>query len=122
MNASYRITPRLTDTIDQLCQQFSGFYFGRLDLRFESWEALEKGTSFAVIELNGSGSEPTHIYDPATSIFAAWKEICRHWQLTCEISRLNHTNGTAYLNWKEGITLFINNAAMDKKLARFQAT
>ncbi len=64
--------------IDQICQQVEGFYFGRLDIRYNNWEELKQGKNFSIIELNGAGSEPTHMYDPKHSIFFAWKEIIRH--------------------------------------------
>ena len=35
------------------------------DVKFNSWEELYEGKNFMIIELNGSGSEPTHIYDPS---------------------------------------------------------
>ena len=86
---SYRINEQLTAVIDGVCRQIPGFYFGRLDIKFKSWKDLEAGEQFSVIEVNGAGSEPTHIYDPSHSIFFAWKEICRHWKLLYRISMLN---------------------------------
>lgn len=118
INASAQITQKLTTTIDAICKQYKGFYFGRLDIRFKSFEALEQGEDFAIIELNGAGSEPTHIYDPSGSIVFAWKEVCRHWKMLCDISRYNHTkHNLSYLNWQEGIDMFRMNNAHSKKLA-----
>jgi hypothetical protein len=51
---------------------------------------LKQGKNFSIIELNGAGSEPTHMYDPKHSIFFAWKEIIRHWNILARISRINH--------------------------------
>ena len=118
INASGRITPQLTTTIDAVCKQYQGFYFGRLDIRFKSFEALERGEDFAIIELNGAGSEPTHMYDPAGSIFFAWKEICRHWKMLYEVSHYNHKeHHLSYLNWQEGFRMFWLNSLHNKKLA-----
>ena len=119
INAGYRINPSLTATIDKCCQQFPGFYFGRLDIRFNSWEQLQQGEQFAIIELNGSGSEPTHIYDPANSLWYVWKEICRHWHWMLRISMYNHKKGVAYLSFKEGWKMFRDNAAYNKKMEGF---
>src|SRR5213078_3087959 len=66
------------------------FYFGRLDVRYNTWDELRQGKNFSIIELNGAGSEPTHMYDPKHSIFYAWKEIIRHWKILARISRINH--------------------------------
>ncbi len=86
---SCRINDQLTAAIDRVCRQIPEFYFGRLDIKFRSWQYLEAGQHFSIIEVNGAGSEPTHIYDPSHSIFFAWKEICRHWKLLYRISMLN---------------------------------
>jgi len=90
IDASNLIDDELTRSIDQVCQQVEGFYFGRLDIRYDSWEDLKQGKNFSIIELNGAGSEPTHMYDPEHSIFFAWKEIIRHWNILARISRINH--------------------------------
>lgn len=89
IDLSYKITDELTKTIDHVCSQIPGFHYGRLDIKFASWEDLAQGKNFSIIELNGAGSEPTHIYDPSHSIVFAWKEIIRHWRLLYRISRLN---------------------------------
>ncbi|MBS1662049.1 MAG: NRDE family protein [Bacteroidetes bacterium] len=100
---SDRIDGKLEQVIDELCRQVPGFYFGRLDIRFRSWEELRAGKAFSVIELNGAGSEPTHIYDPAHSLFFAWKEIIRHLRLLYRISRANaRQQGLRYLSFREG--------------------
>lgn len=100
------ITPALTETIDQICRNIPGFFYGRLDIRFNSWEELARGEKFSIIELNGAGSEPTHIYDPSHSVFFAWKEICRHWKLLRKISMANvRLSGTQLIPWKSGIRL-----------------
>ncbi len=106
LDLSHRITDQLTESIDRFCQQVPGFYFGRLDIKFRSWEDLYQGRHFSVIELNGAGSEPTHIYDPAHSIFFAWKEIIRHWRLLYRISRLNaKANGKRFMTTGEGVKI-----------------
>ncbi|MEH6309190.1 hypothetical protein RYH73_26295 [Olivibacter sp. CPCC 100613] len=103
---SHYITEELTATIDQICQQVPGFYYGRLDIKFHSWEELEKGCKFSIIELNGAGSEPTHIYDPQHSLFFAWKEIYRHWQILYQISKINaQQKGIDLMRIRDGIKM-----------------
>jgi hypothetical protein len=92
IDAGYRIDEELTRSIDKVCKLVKDFYFGRLDIRYNTWEELRQGKNFSIIELNGAGSEPTHIYDPKHSIFFAWKEIIRHWKILWRISRFNHRN------------------------------
>lgn len=86
---SDRISDELTAVVDNICQQIPDFHFGRMDLKFASWEELLQGRNFSIIEVNGAGSEPTHIYDPRHSLFFAWKEIIRHWRLLYKVSRTN---------------------------------
>jgi hypothetical protein len=106
IDASHLADEILTKVIDEICKQIPGFYFGRLDIRFESWEALKQGKNFSIIEVNGAGAEPTHIYDPRHSLFFAWKEIIRHWFMLFRISRINHKKGHRYLGFWEGIAMF----------------
>lgn len=116
---SHRITNTLNEQIDRILQRVDGFYYGRLDIRFKSWDELEKGKGFSIIELNGAGSEPTHMYDPRHSIFFAWKEIVKHWDLCYRISIRNHKNGIPYMSFSEGVKMFRDNARFEKTIAQF---
>lgn len=104
---------------DELCKQIPGFYFGRLDIMYSNVEDLKAGNNFCIIELNGAGSEPTHIYDPRHSLFFAWKEIARHFRMLCDISMQNHKKGHRYLTVKEGMQMFRENKLVNKTLERF---
>lgn len=112
------IDESLRVTIDSICRRMPDFYFGRLDIRYDNWEDLKQGKNLSVIEVNGAGSEPTHIYDPRHSLFFAWKEIVRHWILLYRISRLNHRLGHPYLRFSEGIRMFREDKELSKKLAQ----
>lgn len=117
LDDSHLVDERLTATIDSICQQIKGFYFGRLDLRYNTWEELKEGKNFSIIEVNGAGSEPTHIYDPRHSLFFAWREIIRHWRILCRISRMNHKLGHPYMSIKDGIAMFREDKIHSVKLA-----
>jgi len=121
LDDSQLINEELVSTIDKLCKEIPDFYFGRLDIRYNTWEELKKGLNFSVIEVNGAGSEPTHIYDPKHSIFFAWKEIIRHWIILWRISRMNHRRGFRYLSIREGIQMFRENKHNSEKLAAMTA-
>ncbi|HQT67338.1 MAG TPA: D-alanine--D-alanine ligase [Acetobacteraceae bacterium] len=66
------ITEALQARIDEIARDIPEFYFGRFDVRFSSLAALRQGEGFSIIELNGAGSEPTHIWDPDTDIREAY--------------------------------------------------
>ncbi len=120
IDASHLIDDELTNSIDKLCKQINGFYFGRLDVRFESWSKLRKGENLSIIELNGAGSEPTHIYDPNHSIFFAWKEIIRHLNILYTISKQNYKSiNTPYMKFKDGIQMLKQNKLYVKELSKF---
>lgn len=111
-----RVDEDITLLTDEICKQVPEFYYGRIDLRYNSWEELKQGKNFSIIELNGAGSEPTHMYDPKHSLFFAWKEIIRHWIILWRISRLNHRKGFSYMTFSEGAKMFRDNQAYVKKL------
>ena len=108
---------QLTESIDRICKQVKDFYYGRLDIRFNSWEELRNGKALSIIEVNGAGSEPTHMYDPRHGLFFAWKEIIRHWFILYRISVQNHKKGYPYLSLEDGIAMFREDKAHSKKLA-----
>ncbi|MFT4022668.1 MAG: hypothetical protein QM664_02650 [Flavihumibacter sp.] len=117
LDDSHRIDEKLTNLIDAFCQQVDGFHYGRLDIRFRSWETFKEGLDFSVIELNGAGAEPTHMYDPKHNLFFAWKEIIRHWLILARISRQQHKTGVPYLSFRAGRQMFIENKKFEKKIA-----
>lgn len=107
---------KLLQTMNEVCTNISGFYFGRLDIRYNTFEELCDGKNFSIIEINGAGSEPTHIYDPAHSIFFAWKEIIRHWKLLYEVSLANNKKGHPYLSYTEGKEMLRANSVLEAQL------
>ncbi|HLA60456.1 MAG TPA: hypothetical protein VK622_16895, partial [Puia sp.] len=116
LDDSGSINEKLVNVMDEICGQIPLFYFGRMDIRYQSRELLDEGKSFFILEVNGAGSEPTHIYDPRHSIFFAWKEIIRHWVILFKISRANHKLGYPYLSVKEGVKMFRKDKSDSEKL------
>lgn len=119
INASDKISEELTKVIDDLCLQIDEFYFGRMDLMFNTWEELEQGRNFQIVELNGAASEPTHIYDPKNSIFFGWKELARHISYMYKISVQNKKRGFSYLTHKEGMNQYRQHLEQTKKIVNF---
>jgi len=113
---SEKITEKLTHVIDAICMKIPNFHYGRLDIKHSSFEALEQGEGFSIIEINGAGSEPTHIYDPKHSIFFAWKEIIRHWNMLFKISLMNKKKGHPYLSYSAGRNMLRENSILEKHL------
>jgi hypothetical protein len=89
------VTPALTQAIDRLAQSMPDFFFGRIDVRFESLPLLRRGEGFTVIEINGVGSEATHIWDPRTKLWDAWKTQFFHYGAAFRIGAANRRRGFA---------------------------
>lgn len=116
IDESDRLNEKLESNIDSICNQIAGFYYGRLDIICSSFEDLSDGEKFSIIEINGAGSEPIHMYDSRHSIFFAWKEIIRHWKLLYEISKINNENGHSYMSYKDGTAMLKANNKLEAQL------
>ena len=119
IDSSHLISDKLTKVIDDMCQEIPEFYFGRLDVMYDNWADLEDGKNFAIVEINGAASEPTHIYDPKHSIFFAWKELARHITYMYKISVENHKKGVPYLAHKEGMKEYKLHLEQSSKIVNF---
>jgi hypothetical protein len=116
LDKSHLISPKLEASFNKICGSINGFYYGRMDIKFNTWEELEEGKNFSIIELNGAGSEPTHIYDPKHGVFFAWKEIIRHWKLLwCVSVKSKKLHSLQYMTRKEGLQMFAEKKAYNKK-------
>jgi hypothetical protein len=110
--------PQLNITINNICNNIPQFYFGRLDIKYNDWEELKAGKNYSIIELNGAGSDPTHIYDPKHSIFFAWSEIIKHLNILFKISKINKKRlGLNYMTRKEGMAMLKANKAHVKLIS-----
>ncbi|MCI0352762.1 MAG: VTT domain-containing protein [Acidobacteriales bacterium] len=83
----------LRAAIDAISRALPEFFIGRYDIRYESIEELRSGRGFKIIELNGSASEATSIYDSRNSLWFAYKTLYRQWQLVYQIGAMNRKRG-----------------------------
>lgn len=103
LNDTAKVTEQLQATFDRIASQIPGFHFGRFDLRCQSYEDLEKGKSFKILELNGAGAEPGHIYHPGRSLWKGYGDILHHLNVLCNIAVQNHRLGVPYTSLREGL-------------------
>jgi len=98
-------TPELTERIDQISRQLTGFFIGRYDIRFPSEPELRAGKNFQIIELNGASAEAASIYDARYSVFHAYRTLFRQWDLVFAIGAENRRRGAVPLSvrqcWRE---------------------
>lgn len=100
LNWNEYITSALTDRINQISNSIPGFYFGRFDILCESMASLEQGHDFYILELNGAGAEPAHIYQPGFSYFKAQMVIMKHFRYLYDIASAVHQTGVPYMSWQ----------------------
>ena len=86
-NGAADITPALTARIDAVARAIPNFHFGRIDLRYRSLHALRQGEDLSIIEINGVGSEATHIWDSDTSLREVYAAQFRHYAAAFAIGR-----------------------------------
>ncbi|WP_299122261.1 D-alanine--D-alanine ligase [uncultured Tenacibaculum sp.] len=90
INGNHLISEKLEATFNKLNNQSNDWFYGRLDLKYNSFSDVENG-DFKILELNGILAEPTHIYDSENiNYFQALKEIRKHWTQLNKIARYNH--------------------------------
>ncbi|MBA2499844.1 MAG: hypothetical protein H0V30_08980 [Chitinophagaceae bacterium] len=115
INLTTEIDDRLLTIFDKLSHFSKSFFYGRYDIKCSSLEALKQGHSYSIIEFNGCGAEPNHIYDNNQTLFQAYAEILKHWKILYQISKYNHKNGTTYWPFIKGYR-FLNQARAHFKL------
>ena len=111
LNCGNLIDEQLQESFNNLVDRIPGFFFGRFDLRCATEEDLRLG-KVKIMELNGCGAEPSHIYQPGFSIWSAWKILFRHMNDLYEVSVQNRKRGTSYMSFKEGIKVYKRTAAI----------
>ncbi len=88
-------TPELERAVDAVVRPFTGFFVGRLDVRYSDIDAFRAGCDLAVVELNGVTSESTNIYDPSWPLWRAYRTLFRQWALLYRIGHANRLRGHA---------------------------
>ncbi len=102
LDASHLINSKLSEVFDAISKQIDGFYFGRYDLRCNTNDDLYEG-KIKVMELNGCGAEPSHIYQPGFPLGKAFGVLFNHWQNIFTIAQQNVKNGATYTSLQDGL-------------------
>ena len=101
-NLHNEIDENIHKVFDELSHYTKNFFYGRYDIKTNSIEDLKQGKNFMILEFNGSGAEPNHIYDCGMSIWRAYGILLKHWKVLYKISRYNHKNGAPYWSFNKG--------------------
>lgn len=93
LNRNDLIRPEMVAFFDRMTSAMNGFHYGRFDLKVQRESDLCTGEQLRVLELNGSTSEPGHIYDPQMTLIEAWRAIFLHMKLVNDIALQNMERG-----------------------------
>ena len=111
---------RLLAVFDALSHHAGQFYFGRYDLKCASVEDLKAGRNFRILEYNGSGAAPHHVYAGRRSLWEAYGIILHHWAALARIARLNHARGVPYWEFGRGWEFFKKSQSHLRLLKRLE--
>src|SRR5690606_2353262 len=94
---------KLTAVFNEVAVQMDGIHYGRFDLKCDSIEDLKNGKGFMVMEYNGIGAEPAHIYDPNYPLLNKYKDIYNHWKIIYLIYQKQKKNGVRAMSIREAV-------------------
>ncbi|MCW3073629.1 MAG: hypothetical protein JWP69_698 [Flaviaesturariibacter sp.] len=103
INLNSEIDEKLHAVFDKLNHYSKHFYYGRYDLKAASLADLKKGKNFQLLEYNGSGAEPNHVYNSGYSLREAHAEILKHWDALYKISMHNRKKGIPFWSFGKGM-------------------
>ena len=111
-------TKKLEETFDSLSDSIPGWFYGRVDIKYNTFEELENGENFKILEINGILAEPTHIYDAENyNYFNALKAIRTHWKSLYQVATTNHKDyQVPYKSSKKFISEMFELRAYTKKI------
>ena len=96
------IDDKLTEAMTTLFHQIEGeVYYGRFDILCRDIDGLKKLEDFVIVEFNGVGSEPAHIYQPGFSLLQAYRVLRSHIQIVGKISAAQRSRGVSSMTLRE---------------------
>lgn len=101
MNFNHLITPEMVAAFDKIQAQLPDTYLFRLDLKTPSVYDLQNGLNIKIMEINGVGADPAHVFDPNYPLLGVYSAYFGLWKKIFEISTAQHRRGVAYMTWKE---------------------
>ena len=101
INLRHLIDERLCGVFDAISHQCH-FYYGRYDIKCTAPTDLHTGKGFHILEFNGAGSVPNHIYTGTYTLLQAYAEIIKHWNWLFAISDAHRKKGFRYPGTVEG--------------------
>ncbi|HJW30091.1 MAG TPA: hypothetical protein VJ508_12705, partial [Saprospiraceae bacterium] len=107
LNRNEEIDEAIHQVMIPILKTMPEVYYGRFDMRIESWEAFRKGEQIRVLEFNGTSSDPAHIYQPGYALWTAYRDMAYHWRIMRKIALQNRRRGHMPARFKKIISLLI---------------
>lgn len=92
-NGNRYITKALTERLDEIFDDVTGFHYGRLDIKFRDIDNLMRGRDFQIIEINGASSEATHIWDSKTPLKTILSTLLYQYKTLYQLGHLQRQAG-----------------------------
>lgn len=105
-DGNHLITDTLNELFNNINAHMNEVYYGRFDIKYESWDQLVNGSSFKILEMNGIASEPIHIYDKNVKIRDKYKSFYSLWKTIYEISNIQKSRGIHPISLKLAFQAF----------------
>ena len=87
------ITAKLSQSLDKIFNDIPGYYYGRLDIKFQDVENLKDGRNYDILEINGASSESINIWDRNASFFSAIRTLLQQYHTLFKIGNENRQRG-----------------------------
>ncbi|MFM2578899.1 D-alanine--D-alanine ligase [Vibrio fortis] len=87
------ITKALTERLDEIFNDFNGFHYGRLDVKFRDIHSLMQGEDFTILEVNGASSEAAHIWDRNTPLREIFSTLLQQYRILFDIGAQQKQRG-----------------------------
>ncbi|MBC8151472.1 MAG: hypothetical protein H7Z72_01035 [Bacteroidetes bacterium] len=111
---------QLLRVFDELSHYTKHFYFGRYDIKCRSIAELKQGKEFTIIEFNGAGAAPHHVYGNGNSLRQAYRIVLHHWDVLYRISRDNRRRGEPRWTFRRGWQFLKESELHIQKLRRLE--
>lgn len=118
INGENLINEKLVTVFDEIASTMNGFYFGRFDLKVKSLDDLYQGKNIKILEVNGTTSEPAHIYGEGMTLWKAYAAIFHNMKIVNDIAIENNRRGEKYMAITEVIKTILQHFRMKRKYGK----
>lgn len=102
VDANHIHDKQLERVFDKIALEMEGVYFGRFDLKCRSVADMKAGKTIQIVEFNGVGAEPGHIYDPSCSLWKCYGALLNQWSIMYKVGTAVHRQlGVPYMTLAE---------------------